>query len=102
MPESYCVLATLVVTQEPEEPEEAGLEIEMAIPRKNIKDFCGKPMIAWSIEAALQSGCFASVIVSTDDAEIAEVARQWGAQVPFLRPAALAGMSLTRGCPVFC
>jgi N-acylneuraminate cytidylyltransferase len=59
------------------------------IPRKNIKVFCGKPMIAWSIEAALQSGCFDQVIVSTDNAEIAEVARQHGAQVPFVRPAAL-------------
>lgn len=45
------------------------------IPRKNIKEFCGKPMIAWSIEAARSSGCFDKVIVSTDDAEIAEVAR---------------------------
>jgi len=59
------------------------------IPRKNIKSFCGKPMIAWSIEAALQSGCFDHVVVSTDDAEIAEVARQCGAQVPFMRPTAL-------------
>jgi pseudaminic acid cytidylyltransferase len=59
------------------------------IPRKNIKPFCGKPMIAWSIEAALQSGCFDRVIVSTDDAEIAEVARQYGASVPFMRPAKL-------------
>ena len=59
------------------------------IPRKNIKLFCGKPMIAWSIEAALQSGCFDQVVVSTDDAEIAEVARQHGAQVPFMRPAEL-------------
>lgn len=59
------------------------------IPRKNIKPFCGKPMLAWSVEAALQSGCFDQVIVSTDDAEIAEVARQCGAQVPFMRPAAL-------------
>ena len=56
------------------------------IPRKNIKPFCGKPMIAWSIEAALDSGCFDRVIVSTDDDEIAEVARQHGAEVPFLRP----------------
>lgn len=56
------------------------------IPRKNIKLFCGKPIIAWSIEAALQSGCFDHVVVSTDDAEIAEVARQCGAQVPFMRP----------------
>jgi len=60
------------------------------IPRKNIKLFCGKPMIAWSIDAALQSGCFDRVIVSTDDAEITEVARQYGAQVPFIRPAELA------------
>lgn len=60
------------------------------IPRKNIKLFCGKPMIAWSIEAALQSGCFDHVIVSTDDAEIAEIARQYGASVPFMRPADLA------------
>ncbi len=59
------------------------------IPRKNIKPFCGKPMIAWSIEAALQSACFDQVIVSTDDAEIAEVAHQWGATVPFMRPAEL-------------
>lgn len=59
------------------------------IPRKNIKPFCGKPMIAWSIEAALQSACFDQIIVSTDDAEIAEVARQWGATVPFMRPAEL-------------
>ena len=59
------------------------------IPLKNIKPFCGKPMIAWSIEAALQSACFDQVIVSTDDAEIAEVARRWGAAVPFVRPAEL-------------
>lgn len=56
------------------------------IPRKNIKMFCGKPMIAWSIEAAILSGCFDKVIVSTDDEEIAEVARQYGASVPFMRP----------------
>lgn len=59
------------------------------IPRKNIKEFCGKPMIAWSIEAARKSGCFDRIIVSTDDAEIAEVARQIGAETPFLRPAKL-------------
>jgi len=59
------------------------------IPRKNIKIFCGKPMIAWSIEAAKSSGLFERIIVSTDDAEIAEVARQWGAEVPFMRPAEL-------------
>jgi len=60
------------------------------IPRKNIKMFCGKPMIAWSIEAALESGCFDKVIVSTDDEEIAGVARDCGASVPFMRPAELA------------
>jgi pseudaminic acid cytidylyltransferase len=59
------------------------------IPRKNVKTFCGKPMIAWSIEAALQSNCFDEVIVSTDDIEIAEVARRYGAQVPFMRPVKL-------------
>jgi N-acylneuraminate cytidylyltransferase len=56
------------------------------IPRKNIKQFCGKPMIAWSIEAAKSSGLFDKIIVSTDDAEIAEVAELWGADVPFVRP----------------
>lgn len=60
------------------------------IPRKNIKIFCGKPMIAWSIEAALQSGCFDKVVVSTDDAEIAEISKDYGASVPFIRPAELA------------
>lgn len=60
------------------------------IPRKNIKSFYGKPIIAWSIEAALKSGCFDSVIVSTDDAEIADVAMKCGAQVPFMRPKDLA------------
>jgi N-acylneuraminate cytidylyltransferase len=60
------------------------------IPRKNIKSFCGKPMIAWSIEAALNSHCFNKVIVSTDDQEIAEVARKFGAEVPFIRPNELA------------
>ncbi|SDT95351.1 pseudaminic acid cytidylyltransferase [Halopseudomonas salegens] len=56
------------------------------IPRKNIKLFCGKPMLAWSVEAALQSGCFDQVIVSTDDDEIADVATRLGATVPFMRP----------------
>ncbi len=55
------------------------------IPRKNIKDFSGKPIIAYSIEAALASGCFDKVIVSTDDQEIADVARLYGAEVPFFR-----------------
>lgn len=56
------------------------------IPRKNIKEFHGKPLIAYSIEAALKSGCFDRVIVSTDDIEIAKVAKQLGAEVPFIRP----------------
>lgn len=60
------------------------------IPRKNIKEFHGKPMIAYSIEAAQQSGCFDKVIVSTDDQEIADVALKYGAEVPFLRPADIA------------
>ncbi|CAM3890598.1 pseudaminic acid cytidylyltransferase [Vibrio aquimaris] len=59
------------------------------IPRKNIKAFHGKPMIAYSIEAAISSKCFDKVIVSTDDAEIAEVACKYGAEVPFLRPTAI-------------
>lgn len=55
------------------------------IPKKNIKDFFGKPIIAYSIEAALKSGLFEEVMVSTDDDEIAEVALKYGAKVPFLR-----------------
>lgn len=55
------------------------------IPRKNIKDFCGKPIIAYSIEAALKSELFDEVMVSTDDEEIAEVAKKYGAKVPFMR-----------------
>ena len=60
------------------------------IPRKNIRDFCGKPMVAWPIAAAQQSGLFDRIVVSTDDAEIADVARGAGAEVPFVRPAELA------------
>ena len=56
------------------------------IQRKNIRPFAGKPIIAWPIKAALSSGLFDKVIVSTDDAEIAEVARAAGALVPFMRP----------------
>lgn len=59
------------------------------IPRKNIRPFCGKPMIARSIETALESGVFDAVVVSTDDKEIASIAESFGAQVPFLRPAEL-------------
>lgn len=61
------------------------------IPRKNIKDFCGKPILAYSIEAALSSGVFDVVMVSTDDEEIAEIAKAYGAQVPFLRSAEASG-----------
>lgn len=55
------------------------------IPMKNIREFCGKPIIAYSIEAALESGIFDEVMVSTDDQQIAEVAVRYGAKVPFLR-----------------
>ena len=58
------------------------------IPKKNIKDFCGKPIIAYSIDAALKSGLFDEVMVSTDDDEIAEVASHYGAKVPFMRSSA--------------
>lgn len=61
------------------------------IPRKNIKDFCGKPVLSYSIEAAKGSRLFDEVMVSTDDREIAETAKQFGASVPFLRSAAAAG-----------
>jgi pseudaminic acid cytidylyltransferase len=60
------------------------------IPRKNIKQFAGKPMIAYAIDAALQSRLFDHVIVSTDDDEIAEVAKSHGASIPFRRPKELA------------
>lgn len=60
------------------------------IPRKNVKPFLGKPMLAYSIEAALATGLFDEVMVSTDDEEIAEVARQYGAKVPFMRTPATA------------
>ncbi|MBT1062900.1 pseudaminic acid cytidylyltransferase [Bowmanella sp. Y26] len=60
------------------------------IPRKNIKDFCGKPMLAHSITSALESGVVDKVVVSTDDQEIADVAIRYGAEVPFLRPPQLA------------
>lgn len=66
------------------------------IPRKNIKEFCGKPMIEYSIEAALESGVFDEVMVSTDDDEIAEIAKKAGAQVPFLRSERTSGdMAMT-------
>lgn len=55
------------------------------IPKKNIKEFCGKPIIAYSIQAALDSGVFDEVMVSTDSEEIAKIAKEYGANVPFLR-----------------
>ena len=59
------------------------------IPRKNIRQFCGKPMVAWPIEVAKQSKLFEHILVSTDDEEIAEVSKSCGADVPFMRPAEL-------------
>jgi N-acylneuraminate cytidylyltransferase len=59
------------------------------IPRKNLRPFLGKPMMAWSIDAARDSGLFERIVVSTDDAEIAELALRCGAEVPFMRPASL-------------
>lgn len=60
------------------------------LPRKNVLPLGGKPLIAWTIDAARESGCFVDVLVSTDDAEIAEAARAHGALVPWLRPAEFA------------
>lgn len=60
------------------------------IPRKNIRQFSGKPMIAYAISAARESGLFEHIVVSTDDQEIAEIARIEGAETPFIRPAELA------------
>jgi CMP-N,N'-diacetyllegionaminic acid synthase len=60
------------------------------IPRKNIVDLGGKPLISWSIEVALLSGIFQSVVVSTDDTEIADISKSCGAKVPFMRPRELA------------
>ena len=59
------------------------------IPRKNIRLFNDRPLIAYSIAAALESGCFGRVVVTTEDAEVAEIARREGAEVPFVRPAEL-------------
>lgn len=66
------------------------------VPRKNIKEFCGEPMIAYPIRAALESGIFDEVMVSTDDGEIAHIAKELGAQVPFLRSEKTSGdMAMT-------
>ncbi|MBL0346940.1 acylneuraminate cytidylyltransferase [Candidatus Villigracilis affinis] len=70
------------------------------IPRKNIRNFAGYPLIAWSIAAAKQSELVTRIIVSTDDEEIAAVAREWGAETPFLRPAEFA-QDKTTDLPVF-
>lgn len=70
------------------------------IPRKNIREFVGAPLIAYSIAAGVQAETVTRVILSTDDEEIAAVARQWGAETPFLRPAELA-QDLTTDLPVF-
>lgn len=67
------------------------------IPRKNIREFCGKPIIAYSIEAALESQVFDEVMVSTDDAEIAQIATNYGAEVPFYRSEATANDYATTG-----
>ena len=61
------------------------------IPRKNIKDFFGKPLIAYSIQVALESNLFDKVIVTTDDEEIASIAKEYGAEIPFIRPCELSG-----------
>lgn len=61
-----------------------------SIPRKNIKNLGGKPLLAWTIEAAKTSGIFDRIILTTDDEEIAEAGRKWGVEVPFLRPRELA------------
>jgi YrbI family 3-deoxy-D-manno-octulosonate 8-phosphate phosphatase len=70
------------------------------IPRKNIRDFAGYPLIAWSIAAAKQAACVTRLIVSTDAEEIAAVAREYGAETPFLRPSELA-QDQTTDLPVF-
>jgi len=69
------------------------------IPRKNIRQFLGRPMIAWAIGAARETNLFQHIIVSTDDEEVAELARRWGAEIPFLRPVDLAD-DLTPTVPV--
>ena len=60
------------------------------IPKKSIRPFLGKPLIAYTIEAAVKSGFFDHILVSTDSEEFADIAREYGAEVPFMRPAELA------------
>lgn len=62
-----------------------------SVPRKNVRTVGGRPLIAWSIEPARRSSRISRIVVTTDDQEIAEVARRWGAETPFMRPAELAG-----------
>ena len=69
------------------------------MPRKNIRDFCGKPIIAYTIEALQKSGVVDRIWVSTDDEEIAEVAKLFGAEIPFWRPKELSD-DITRTVPV--
>ena len=74
------------------------------IPRKNIRVFAGKPMIAYAIEAAQKSGLFSRIVVSTDDEEVAKISREIGAEVPFMRPAELSDdvfSATTFGYPIF-
>ena len=66
------------------------------IPGKNIKNIAGKPLIVWSIEHALQSESIDRVIVSTDSEEIAKIAKDFGAEVPFLRPSELGKVRISR------
>lgn len=70
------------------------------IPRKNLRTLGGKPLIAWTIEAALAANGVSRVVVSTDDEEIAEVAQSWGADVPFMRPPELATDEASGFAPV--
>lgn len=61
------------------------------VPRKNIKELADKPLLAYTVEAAVQADIFEKVIVSTDDAEIADIARKYGAEIPFIRPDTISG-----------
>ena len=69
----------------------------VGVPRKNVRQLAGKPLIAWTIERALAAPAIDRVVVSTEDEEIAEVARRHGADVPFVRPAELATSTATGG-----
>lgn len=71
------------------------------IPRKNVRVIAGKPLIAWTIDAARRSALLDAVVVSTEDEEIAETARSWGAQVPFMRPSHLSADDTPGIDPVF-